>query len=35
LEIITPKVGLSGWLQSEIQTDSDTEPTLNQKSTLI
>jgi hypothetical protein len=29
LEIIQLKVGLSGYLQSEIQTNSDTEPTLN------
>jgi hypothetical protein len=29
LEIIQLKVGLSGCLQSEIQTNSDTESTLN------
>jgi hypothetical protein len=29
LETIQLKVGLSGCLQSEIQTNRDTEPTLN------
>jgi hypothetical protein len=29
LEIIHLKVGLSGCLQSKIQTNSDSEPTLN------
>jgi hypothetical protein len=35
LEIIMLKIRLSGCLQSEIQTNSDTESTLNWESTLI
>jgi hypothetical protein len=35
LEIIKPKVWLSGWFHSEIQTFSVTEPSLGLNSTLI
>jgi hypothetical protein len=34
-KIIKPKVWLSGWLHSEIQNLSETEPTLSMNSTLI
>jgi hypothetical protein len=35
LEIIKPKIWLSGWFHSEIQMFSVTEPTLSMNSTLI
>ena len=35
LEKITPKVGLSGYLMSEIQTDSATAVTLGMNSNMI
>jgi hypothetical protein len=35
LEIIKPKVWLSGWFPSEIQMFIVTEPTLSMNSTLI
>jgi hypothetical protein len=35
LEIIKPKVWLSGWFHSEIQVFSITEPSLGLNSTLI